>query len=85
MPTAIKMAVSLPRALYRALEDARKRRVQTRSAAVQEALRQWLKSEARAQLVREYEEGYRRRPEGRREVDAAMATAIGLLRDEEDW
>jgi len=85
VPVAVKMAVSVPQDLYRALEGARKRRAQTRSAAVQEALRQWLKTAAQAQLVQEYEAGYRRRPEGRREIDAAMATAIGLLRDEEDW
>jgi len=85
MAAAVKMAVSVPRDLFRAVEGARRRHAQTRSAVVQEALRQWLGNQARAALVREYEAGYRRRPEGRREIDAAMATAAGLLRDEDDW
>ena len=85
MPAAVKIAVSVPADLYRALEGARKQRAQSRSAVVQEALRQWLRAQAHAELVREYEAGYRRKPEGRREIDAAMATAVGLLRGEEDW
>jgi metal-responsive CopG/Arc/MetJ family transcriptional regulator len=85
MATAVKLAVSLPRDLFRAVEGVRKRSRHSRSAVVQEALRQWLKAQAHAELAREYEAGYRRRPEGRREVEAAMATAVGLLRDEDDW
>ena len=85
MPSAVKIAVTVPAELHRAVEAARRRRGRSRSAVVQDALRQWLRHEAQAELVREYEAGYRRRPEGRREIDAAMATAIGLLRDEDDW
>jgi len=44
---------------------------------VQEALRHWLRQQAHATLVREYEEGYRRRPETKREIDAAMAITTG--------
>jgi metal-responsive CopG/Arc/MetJ family transcriptional regulator len=83
---AAKIAVSLPDELYRALEGARRRTGKSRSAAVQEAVREWLLREARGQLVREYEEGYRRRPESGEEIEAALATAVGLLSaDSEDW
>jgi metal-responsive CopG/Arc/MetJ family transcriptional regulator len=82
---AVKVAVTIPADLFRAVEAARRGRAQTRSAAVQEALRQWLLAEKRAALVRQYEAGYRRRPESRREVDAALATAAGLFHDDEDW
>ncbi|HXJ36240.1 MAG TPA: ribbon-helix-helix protein, CopG family [Candidatus Eisenbacteria bacterium] len=85
MPAAVKIAVTVPTELYRAVESARKRGSRSRSSVVQEALRHWLRHEAHTELVREYEAGYRRRPEGKREIDAAMATAIGLLRDEDDW
>ena len=85
MPTAAKIAVTIPHDLYQAVEKARRRRAQSRSAVVQEALRAWLRQEAQATLVREYEAGYRRAPESAHEVDAAMATAIGLLKDEDDW
>ena len=83
---AAKIAVSLPDELYRALEGARRRSGKSRSAAVQEAVREWLLRDARGQLVREYEEGYRRQPESGEEVEAALATAVGLLStDSDDW
>jgi hypothetical protein len=82
---AAKFAVSLPDELYRALERARRAQGKTRSAVVQEAIRDWLRQGARADLVREYVSGYRRTPEGDDEVEAARATAIPLLRDDDDW
>jgi metal-responsive CopG/Arc/MetJ family transcriptional regulator len=83
---AAKIAISLPDELYRALEGARRRRGKSRSAAVQEAVREWLLRDARGELVREYEEGYRRQPESGEEVEAALAAAVGLLgADSEDW
>ena len=82
---AVKVAVTVPAQLFRELEGVRRRRSQTRSAAVQEALRHWLRAQQHATLVREYEAGYRRKPETRREIDEALVTAVGLLRDEEEW
>lgn len=85
LPTvATKVAVSIPSDLYRAVERARKRHRKTRSAVMQDALRHWLRHEAEMVLVREYEAGYRRRPETRREVKAAEAAAVRLL-GAEDW
>jgi len=81
---AAKVAVSLPEDLYRAVERARKRNGKTRSAVMQDALRFWLRHQEELALVREYEEGYRRRPEGRREIEAAEAAAVQLLRAD-DW
>ena len=81
---AMKVAVSLPSGLYQAVERARKASGKSRSAAIQDALRHWLDSQAHAALVREYEAGYRRKPEGRREVKAAEAAAVRLLATE-DW
>jgi metal-responsive CopG/Arc/MetJ family transcriptional regulator len=85
MPLAVKIAVTVPAQLYKAMESARKRQARSRSAIVQEALRQWLRQQVHAALVHEYEQGYRRKPETKREIDAAMATAISLLDGESDW
>jgi metal-responsive CopG/Arc/MetJ family transcriptional regulator len=86
MPSAVKIAVTVPAQLYKAVESARKQQARTRSAIVQEALRHWLRQQAHAVLVREYEQGYRRKPETKREINAAMATAIGVFDDDEsDW
>ncbi len=81
---ATKVAVSIPSSLYQAVERARKGSGKSRSAVVQDALRNWLDSQAHAALVREYEAGYRRKPEGRREIKAAEAAAVRLL-STEDW
>lgn len=81
---ATKVAVSIPDDLYRAIEKARRRSGKSRSAVMQDALRHWLHHRAQVALVREYEAGYRRRPESRREVKAAQAAAVRLL-STEDW
>ena len=81
---ANKVAVSIPDDLYRAVERARKKLRKSRSAIMQDALRYWLRHQAGVALVREYEAGYRRRPETRREVRAAEAAAVRLLGGE-DW
>jgi metal-responsive CopG/Arc/MetJ family transcriptional regulator len=81
---ATKVAVSIPSGLYQAVERARKASGKSRSAVIQDALRHWLDSQAQAVLVREYEAGYRRKPEGRREIKAAEAAAVRLL-STEDW
>jgi hypothetical protein len=53
---------------------------------VQEALRDWLRRGAQADLVREYEVGYRARPEGASEQEEALAAAVDLLgNDDEGW
>jgi metal-responsive CopG/Arc/MetJ family transcriptional regulator len=81
---ATKVAVSIPSRLYEAVERVRKASGKSRSAVIQDALRHWLDSQAQAARVREYEAGYRRRPEGRREIEAAEAAAVRLLATE-DW
>ncbi|MGH7264060.1 MAG: ribbon-helix-helix protein, CopG family [Candidatus Rokuibacteriota bacterium] len=81
---ARKVAVSIPEPLYQAVERVRKVSRQSRSATIQDALRYWLDRQAEAALVREYEAGYRRKPEERREIEAAEAAAVRLL-SAEDW
>jgi hypothetical protein len=49
-------------------------------------VRDWLSRQARSELVRGYEEGYRRSPEAADEIEAALATAVGLLTaGPDDW
>ncbi len=81
---ATKVAVSIPAELSRAVEAVRKRSGKSRSAIVQDALRYWLRSQASAAMVREYEAGYRRKPESQREVKAAEAAAMHLF-STGDW
>ncbi|MEX2208984.1 MAG: ribbon-helix-helix protein, CopG family [Myxococcota bacterium] len=77
--------MSIPDALFRAVERARRSAGKSRSSVVQEALRDWLRRGAEGQLLRDYEAGYRTRPESRSDAEAALATASALLADDEDW
>jgi metal-responsive CopG/Arc/MetJ family transcriptional regulator len=81
---ATKVAVSIPPDLYRAVERVRRTTGKSRSTVVQDALRHWLEHQAQIGMVAEYQAGYRRRPENRREVNAAQAAAARLLATE-DW
>jgi metal-responsive CopG/Arc/MetJ family transcriptional regulator len=80
---ATKVAVSIPAGLYQAVERVRKASGKSRSAIIQDALRHWLQQQATVALVREYEAGYRAKPEGRREIKAAEAAAVRLFSTEE--
>ncbi|MGH7855706.1 MAG: ribbon-helix-helix protein, CopG family [Candidatus Binatia bacterium] len=82
---AAKFALSLPDDLFREVERLRKRRRTTRSGVVQDALRFWLRHAGEAAMVREWEEGYRRMPEDRGDVDSARATAGFAFDVEDDW
>lgn len=81
---ATKVAVSIPAELSRAVEAIRKKSGKSRSAIVQDALRYWLRSQANAAMIREYQAGYRRTPETAREVKAAEAAATHLF-STDDW
>jgi metal-responsive CopG/Arc/MetJ family transcriptional regulator len=82
---ATKVAVSIPDALFRAVERARRTARKSRSAVVQEALRDWLRRGTEGQLARDHEAGYRANPESRSDAEAALATASALLADDESW
>jgi len=81
---ARKVAISIPGPLYQAVERVRRASGKSRSAVIQDALRHWLEQQAHAVLVREYVAGYRRKPEGRREIKAAEAAAVRVL-STDDW
>ena len=77
--TTTQLAISLPCELNEAVEHARKRIGRSRDAVMRDALRRWLQHKRKAPLVREYKAGYRRKPEGAREVKAAETAAVELL------
>lgn len=81
--TATKVAVSMPHALYRAVEQARKKNGKSRSAVVQDALRHWLNREQEAERVRQYVEGYKRMPETEEEIEWVDAVSRRALLTEE--
>lgn len=64
----IKFAVSIPDEDYRDIERIRKREKVSRSGVVVEAIRFLKKFREREELVRQYEEGYRKKPEKLSEI-----------------
>ncbi len=76
---AVKVAMTLPDDLYRIVEQVRKKTRKSRSAVLQDALRYWLSQQEQSVLIREYEAGYRKRPETRQEIKAAEAAAVRML------
>lgn len=85
MPRAsVKIAVSLPRGVYHAMEAIRRRRKTTRSALVAEAIQQWLSARERAEDVRRYTEAYTQMPETSDEVAAAERLSA-LAFTSEEW
>jgi hypothetical protein len=82
--SAKKIATSLPRAQFVALERTRKRLELQRSEAIQQALEMWLAAQDGDARVSLYIEGYLRHPDDPREATAyAKAWAQGV--DPEDW
>lgn len=77
--TVVKVAMTLPDDLYRVVELVRKKTRKSRSAVLQDALRYWLSQQEQSVLIRQYEAGYRKNPETRREVKAAEAAAVRML------
>jgi hypothetical protein len=82
--SAAKIATSLPRDQFLALEKTRKRLGLRRSEAVQRALAAWLAAAEESARVAQYVRGYMQHPDDPREARALVrAWARGLER--EDW
>jgi len=80
---SVKVAISLPRVVWKKLEAVRRERRESRSALFLEALQQWLQGRERDAQVRRYQEAYRRMPETPEEVAACEQAAASLLATEE--
>lgn len=84
---AAKVAISMPKEIFRSVEKTRRKLKMARSEAVVEALRVWLKELEEKELIRQYVEGYRRHPEriSPQEVKARLKMAAEVFRKEAPW
>jgi metal-responsive CopG/Arc/MetJ family transcriptional regulator len=82
-----KVAISIPKEIFRLLERTRRELKIPRSAAVVEALRAWLKSREEEKMVHQYVEGYRRHPEriSSEEAKARLKITAQAFHKEEPW
>lgn len=79
-----KVAISLPDEQAEAIERIRRKRRIPRSRVVQQAIAYYLAEQGLLAAAREYEEGYRRKPEDAAEAEAYGAATAAVL-PEESW
>lgn len=80
----VKVAISLPRVHFKAIEDVRQKLHASRSAVIDEAVRYWLESHERRKLIEKYEQGYLAKPEAADELKAFESAQIKAIA-KEDW
>ncbi len=88
MQSTVKVAVSLPKAEFRLVEQQRRRLKVSRSAVVREALSRWLESFQQQQAIQQYVDGYRRIPEDTRVgagIEELQADALARDQQHEAW
>ncbi len=82
-----KVAISIPKDIFRMVEEARRELKVPRSTAIVEALDSWLKRRAEERRIRQYIEGYRRHPEriSPAEAKARLKMAADAFHKDEGW
>ena len=79
---AVKVTVSLPKDLHRAVERCRRARKQSRSQFFRNAILSVLRAEGEREAAERYVEGYRRQPEEPLEVSEIDRLGRGVLASE---
>ena len=81
----VKVAISLPREIMNQIEDWRHKLGLARSQAIVEAVSLWLKKKREEQLIKQYVEGYRKKPEkGDAGLEAFMKTGFSSF-SKDEW
>lgn len=84
MIKSLKVAISLPKESLEKIERIRKKMGLQRSAVIDKAICFWLKSLEEKEMIRKYEEGYRRKPESVDEIKAMEKLSAEAFK-EEGW
>ena len=81
----VKIAISLPKGTMSEIESLRHKLGMARSQAIFEAVSLWLKKKREEHLVKQYIEGYRKKPEGRDPEIEAMYKAGLASFSKDEW
>jgi len=84
MRKSIKFAVSIPWEEFKELEAIRRKAGLSRSGFLLVTFRTWKEARERKRLAKEYENGYRQKPEDASMAEAMADTSAESMR-EEDW
>ncbi len=82
MIKASKIAISLPAEDLAKIETIRKKMGLQRSVVIHRAIRFWFKSLHDQEMVKKYEEGYKRLPESAGEMEAFQKMAAEAFKEE---
>lgn len=84
MRKSVKFAVSIPWEDFKQLEAIRRKAGLSRSGFLLATFRAWKEARQKERLVRDYENGYRQKPEDASIAEAMAATSVESI-PEEDW
>ena len=84
MRKSAKFAVSFPWEDFKELETIRRKAGLSRSGFILATFRAWREARERERLVRDYENGYRQKPEDA-SIAEAMASTSAESMSKEDW
>lgn len=83
MRNTLKIAISLPKDNFHKLEQIRKKLGFGRSAIINKAIRFWLGSREQEELIKQYQEGYGKKPESIPEVMAFEQASAEAFKEED--
>ncbi|HAZ10461.1 MAG: hypothetical protein Q7O04_06575 [Candidatus Omnitrophota bacterium] len=81
----VKIAISLPKQEYQFLEKFRRKLGISRSAMIDKAISFWLKRQQDEELIKEYEDSYKKKPENVSEIIALEKAGLEALSEEGGW
>ena len=82
MRNTLKIAISLPKEDFYKLEQIRKKLGFGRSTIIDKAIRFWLGYREQEELIKRYQEGYRKKPESLEEIGAMEQAAAEAFKEE---
>lgn len=83
MLKTLKIAISLPKEDFKKLESVRKKLGLQRSTIIDKAIRFWLKNLEKEEMIRQYEDGYKKKPESIEEIKAQELASAEAFQEEE--
>ncbi len=82
MLKTLKIAISLPKEDFEKIEKIRRDLGMGRSAVIDKAIHFWLKGLEEKEMIRQYEEGYKKKPEPADEIMAMEKTSAEAFKEE---
>lgn len=83
MQKTSKIAISLPKEDFDKIEKLRKKLRLERSAIIDKAIRFWLRYLEQQDLIKRYEQGYRKKPESVQEIKAMEEAQADAFAEED--